>query len=198
MTFNNIPYKQYPNTFLSVVILSLKFDRNESLSDAEFMSNLKAYAESFFALKINEDSEFKGLLIKRADNKVTYTLGKTEAVVEIMGDVYKNYTDSQLPCLARMIDYVKKVIGRDNIKEIAVRKVNKWNFKSEGRKSVTADAAKSLVFSTDFSNRLSSDNLSPIERQVDNFMKMEDVINDNIVSIRTAYLTDPKDANITD
>lgn len=197
MTFKNTPYKQYPNSFLSVVTLSLKFERNKALSDAEFMTNLKEYADAFFSLKINESREFNGLLIKRADNKVTYSFGKTEAAVEILGDVYKNYTDSQLPCLARMIDYIKKVVGPDKVKEIAVRKVNKWNFKNDGQKPVTADAARDFVFSAEFLKSLSSDNLSSIERVVDNFMKVEDVINGNKVSIRTAYLTDQKDAGIT-
>ena len=197
MTFKNIPYKQYKSSFLSIVTLSLKFDANEALSDAKFVSNLKEYVDSSFSLHINEADEFNGLTVKSVDGNFTYSFGKTGVGVEILGDGYQNFFNSQNPCLLRMVDYVKNVVEFEGVKEIAVRKVNKWHFKNNSQKTVSVDEARDFVFSPEFLNVLSSDNLSDVERLVDNFEKVEEVVDGKSVSLRTAYLKDSKDANIT-
>ena len=190
-----IPYKQYSNSFLDTVALSLYFDSTESKSD--FMSRLKEFTATHFNLNIKNEGEFEGIRITKEDKSINFFLSLGCAMVEISGSSYQNFIDSQLPHLDRLIEFSKKVAVVDYIKNISIRKLNTWDFKGDEGKNPSLKWVYDKIFSADLVGSLSKDDLNEKERLISNFQKFIFQDGDYTIKVRTAYIQNSKDKNYT-
>lgn len=195
VNIEKIPYKQYANSFLNTVALSLYFDSNESKSD--FMSKLKEFASAIFNLNIKDEGEYEGIRITKEDKSIIFFLSLGSAMVEISGDSYQNFNDSQLPLLTRLLDFSRKVAGVDKIKNISIRKLNTWDFKANDSNVPSVDWVYYKIFSKEFRESLSKDDLTEQESSISNFQKFIFEDGDYTMKLRTAYIQNAKDRDYT-
>lgn len=195
VNIEKVSYKQYSNSFLTTVALSLYFDSNESKTD--FMSNLKKFATSYFNIDIKDEGEFEGIRITKEDKSIVFFLSLGSAMVEISGASYQNFNDSQLPLLTRLLDFSRKVAGVDTIKDISIRKLNTWDFKANGNNVPSLDWVYDKIFSKEFKESLSNNDLTEQESSISNFQKFIFEDGDYTMKLRTAYIRNTKNKDYT-
>lgn len=194
----NIPsvqYRQYPNSFLSKVALYLTFNSEESKE--AFRDKLQKFLSANFDLNMQADEDFEAVRVTNESKTVEFFFSLNFAAVEFSGDNYKNYTDTQLPQLFRLIDYAKKIVHVSEISMISVRKLNTWDFKSKDDKTPSLDKVRNKIFSQDLISVLSGQNLTDDERKIRNFEKFSFDKDDFKITVRSAYIQNSKEKEYT-
>lgn len=198
LSFQSVKYRQYKNTFLTRVLLSLGYDSLTEIPDDVLLPKLKDFAEDYFQVKMTDPSgPFKGVKFAKADDTLTFMLSKHSASVMLSGVKYVSYTDTAQPQLEKLCDYVEKVIGADNVQHIEIRKINMWQFKNSAGITYPSEEARAFVLKESIRNELSSEHLSGEERKVPELVKKEWQDEKGNWVLRCAYLLDSQMAGVS-
>ena len=194
LPFQPIKYRQYKNTFLTRVLLSLDYDASSGVSDEMLLLKLKDFVEAYFQVKITEPfGPFKNVKLTKDDGAQTFWLSKQSAAVMLDGAKYVSYTDTAQPQLEKLCDFVEKVVSSENVQRIEIRNNNMWQFKNDSGMPFPAEDARTFVLQEGIRNILSTDNLSDEECKVPDFVKHIWRNGDDSLVLRSAYLPVPKE-----
>ena len=193
LPFQSVEYRQYKNTFLTRVLLSLDYDTPASVADEELLSRLKNFAEAYFQLEIGKCSDsFRNVQFTRNDGAQVFMLSRHNAAVILDGTKYVSYTDTAQPQLEKLCDFVEKVIGIGKVRSLGIRKINMWQFKNDLGTPYPAEKAREFVLQESIRNVLSSKNLLYEERRIPEFVKKEWQNECDRLVLRSAYFLDSK------
>jgi len=193
LPFPSVKYRQYKNTFLTRVLLSLDCGALADVSDKVFLSQLKNFADAYFQVKMTDLSgPFKNVKLTKDDGAQIFLLSKQSAAVMLDGTKYVSYTDTAQPQLEKLCDYMEKVVDAKTVQRVEIRKVNMWQFKNESGTPFPAEEARKFVLQEEIRDSLSADNLLDEERVISGMVKKEWKDDCDSLVLRSAYLPDSK------
>ncbi|MEI3055034.1 MAG: TIGR04255 family protein [Phocaeicola plebeius] len=187
--FKSIPYKQYRNTFLQNIFVTLHFE--PSSSDEDLFRRFDDYTQMFFQTDGSKDILHDGAVLTKKDGSLSFVFTKDMVQFTFDGSKYINYVDSILPQLSKIQRYVKKVILRDNIKEITIRKINSWYFQEAKNKPINYNDIQNIIFNKQLQEALSTEQLTEEEKSIPEFKKAIWKESDSTIEIRTAFISIP-------
>lgn len=191
LPFQPVKYRQYRNTFLTRVLLTLDCGISSEVPDEVFLPKLKDFAEAYFQVKMPVPSgPFKNVKLTEDDGTLVFALSKQSAAVMLDGAKYVSYTDTAQPQMEKLCDYVEKVIGAEMVQRVEIRKINMWQFKNDSGVSFSAEEARKFVLQEPVRNVLSADNLSDEECKISGMMKKEWKSDSDGLVLRSAYQVD--------
>lgn len=199
MVVNNIQpvsYKQYKKSFLSKVVLSLLFDPSQ-ISNDDLIARFNKFAHSAFNVPVDKWEQGSALRISNKDNSIAFYFAYDGAIVELDGEKYQNFTNSQLPQLVKLVAFVKDVLSLSHIDTISIRKLNAWDFSSSNDKNPSIEWVYEKIFSEALRNVLSTSNLTEQESKIRFFKKWQTEYNGCEVLIKSAYIQNTEDVGNT-
>ena len=193
LPFPSVKYRQYKNTFLTRVLLSMDCSALSVVSDKVLLSRLKDFAEAYFQVKMTDLSgPFKNVKLTKDDGTQIFLLSKQSAAVMLDGAKYVSYTDTAQPQLEKLCDYMEKVVDAKTVQRVEIRKINMWQFKNESGIPFSAEEARRFVLQEEIRDLLSADNLLDEERVISGMVKKEWTDGGDSLVLRSAYLPDAK------
>ena len=109
LPFQPVKYRQYRNTFLTRVLLTLDCGISSEVPDEVFLPKLKDFAEAYFQVKMPVPSgPFKNVKLTEDDGTLVFALSKQSAAVMLDGAKYVSYTDTAQPQMEKLCDYVER------------------------------------------------------------------------------------------
>lgn len=186
----NRPKKEYKNTFLQNIFLSIHFDkidRNNISSD--FAEKWKNYIKTTFNdLDVSSSFWETPISISRDDGCLTIILSNGFIGAIVGAKDYRSFIDNILPQLYKLKTFLKDVLNLDSINSISVRKVNIWQFKSKDNIKIEPLDVRKKIFSNDLICKKSNGILDENENKIPNMHKYEWFENDIKVIARTVFL----------
>lgn len=193
----NTPRKEYKNTFLQNVFLSIYFDKIDQTSvSSNFNDNWEKYIRTTFN-NLEPSSNFFStpISISREDRACTIVLSNGLIGALVGAKDYRSFVDNVLPQLYKLKTFLKDVLNSPNISRISVRKVNIWQFNSKKEEQIDLDALKKSIFSSQFLNKDVNGQLDDHEKKIPNMHKYEweDVGNNMLAIARTIFIPHQQD-----
>lgn len=188
----NTPRKEYKNTFLQNVFLSIHFDKIDQTSvSCNFNENWEKYIRTTFN-NLEPRSNFfsEPISISREDRVCTIVLSNGLIGALIGAKDYRSFVDNVLPQLYKLKTFLKDVLDSPKISSISVRKVNIWQFNSKDKGRIDSDALRKSIFSGQFLNKKVNGQLDDNEKKIPNMHKYEwkDVDNNILAIARTVFM----------
>lgn len=193
----NTPRKEYKNTFLQNVFLSIYFDKiDQARVSNDFNENWEKYIRTTFN-NLEPRSNFfsEPISISREDRLCTIILSNGMVGTLIGAKDYRSFVDNVLPQLYKLKTFLKDVLDSPKISSISVRKVNIWQFNSKDKGQIDSDLLRKNIFSSQFLNKKANGQLDDNERKTSNMRKYEwkDVDNNILAIARTVFIPRKQD-----
>lgn len=136
--FQNIPHKEYPNTFLentTVTLISRKW--NGEFND-NFDNLYPSFVERFFGLKkdAQQFKEKQEMSMTAPEDDITFTFRPDKANLRVGRKKYHTFVDNIIPELLPLKDFIFGVMERESIENLMVRKLNIFPIQADSDEEV--------------------------------------------------------------
>lgn len=194
LPFGTAVYKQYKTTFLSSVIVGLKYPKVQNAESHK--DQWDVYTRTMFNIPPLDGLFQKRLMINSNDGRLSYVFNDFQAMVRIAGNGYQNFADTVIPQSYKLKQFVSDVVDSDKATSLGIRKVDVFQIEADINKIGGENGVRRYFFSPEY---ISFDEpkaeLNDDEKKMSNMIKYQWVEDENTLMVRSVFLRDKNAEN---
>ena len=187
--FEKVPHKVYKSSSLQSVFVTFWYDSlpDEAYNDA-FYKRMEDFTLNKFALPVERRFPTNALQIWNNKNQTRLVFARDRVYALIDCDGYVSFDDSAFPQAYHLKDFLKDVIGINELKAMSIRKINIWRVGLEEGEQLNEDKIRQQIFSKEFLACNDKEEMSEQEKKMlKEKFKWSD--KEQTVWLRTAFLS---------